>query len=368
MTLERMTQDDSRMVSEAATAALAEHPVSDAEHGSAVRPTSDSRLTAAVDAPVITVTQPPTRPSSPAATPEVVAGSSDAGDPSGDTSTDHDLPAAPATSRARGGPRGLVVAGALTVAGAASWLAAMFTPYVHDSDGTAHTILYASGTAYAIIVLCGLCAAAALLIVPATRDMIGPGFLIGVSAGMVGSVVFAILLPHALRVRGEGSSISSGYYLGWLTTLTILAAALMCLRPLSRLGVGVRRPPRADGWEPWAVAALDIIGAISLVAQVTRAGTLGHDRPYYAPIDVPTLITDAFMLAIIAIVAAASSPRRFGVTVLGGWLVTAASMAAYYLNGPLTVFTTAVVAMAAVGVLFARKAKTTTPSGELPTD
>jgi hypothetical protein len=369
MTLERMTQDDSRMVSEAATAALAERPLPDAGYASVVKPTSDAPPMPAGDGPVVAVTEPPSPPRPATAKRKVDAGSPDVGDPWIDTSTADDLPAAASTSREGGGPRGLAVAAALTAGGAASWLAAMLTPYVHDSNGTAYTIVEAAGTAYAVLVLCGLCAAAVLLIVPATRDMIGPGFLIGVSTGIVSSVVFAILFPHALTVNAEGSSISSAYYLGWLSTLTTLAAALVCVGPLRRQGVGLRRPPRPDGWAArWAVVTLGLISAISLVAQVTREGTLGHDRPYYAPIDLPTLMTDALMLASIATVAATSSPRRFGVAILGGWLVAAASMVAYYLNGRLSVFTATVVAMAAVGVVFARSSKTTTRSGELPTD
>ena len=46
---------------------------------------------------------------------------------------------------------------------------------------------------------------------------------------------------------------------------------------------------------------------------------------------------------------------------LAGWLVSAASMVAFYVHGHLTVFTFSVVAMAAVGVVFARQPKATTP-------
>jgi heme/copper-type cytochrome/quinol oxidase subunit 3 len=105
------------------------------------------------------------------------------------------------------------------------------------------------------------------------------------------------------------------------------------------------------------------VAATALLVEVVQASDLpGVPRTFDASIDLPILLTDALMLTVVAIVAAVSTPRRFGVAVLAGWLVAAVSMVAYYIGGQLTLFTILVAAMAAVGVVFARDAEAAAPS------
>jgi hypothetical protein len=338
VTLERLALDDSRMVSEAAAATLAEVG-------------SDRGTTASLPnvTPAVTAPKPPIRatPSDVSRPPEVSR-----------TRT--------SSQRQRGVTSRLVVGGALTAVGAVLWLAGLFTPYVVDSGGTGSTIL--NGEAgYALIVLVGLCVAAALLLIAATRALIGTGFLIGMATGFPSSVVLAVLLPHYVSVQ-YGASVGSAYYLNLLSVLAILAAATVCAMCLRRGGLRLLWPGRAGGWAPWAVAVLGVVSAIVLVVQVLQASELpGQQRPFDATIDLPVLAIEGLMLALVAILAAASTPRRFGVAVLAGWLVTAASIVAYYLGVQLIGFTISIVAMVAVGVAFAREAKAKTASTESPT-
>jgi hypothetical protein len=361
MTLERLAHDDSRMVSEAAAATLAEQAGSDREttaHATPASPPGDGPDTSA-GAPSGVVTEPvdgpglpTTTPKATAAKPRITAVPSDVAAPPTGSRTTTSSPHQPdVTSR-------LVVAGALTAFGLALWLAGLFPPYIVESSGTRSTILDGE-SGYAVIVLLGLCMAAALLLIEATRASIGAGFLIGLSSGLPSSLVLAALLPHYISVKYD-ASVGSAYYLNMLSALVILAGASVCARCLWREGVRLRWPGRAGSWSTWAVAVLGVVAAIALVVEVVQ-----QQDPDGSVIR-PTVATDGLMLAVIAIVAAASTPRRFGVAVLAGWLVAAVSMVAFYAHGWLTVSTISIVAMAAVGIVFAREAKAMTPSVESP--
>ena len=363
MTLERLALDDSRMVSETAAATLAEHAGSESEttasaaHGSSA---ANGSAGAPADAPNGPLTQPVEGPELPTATPKPRAPRppravtpSDVARPPQDGRTMTSSPGRPGVSSR------LVVAGALTALGVVLWLLGLFTPYIVRSDGTRPT-LPDDEAGFAVIVFVGLCIAAALLLIAATRESIGAGFLIGVSTGFPSSIVFAVLVPYNTTVHPTDSSVGSGYYLTLLSALAVLTGAAVCAWCLPRVGVRLLWPVRSDGWATRAVAALGVVSAIALVVQVVQ------QQRDDASIIRPTVAIDGLMLAIIAMVAAASTPRRFGVAVLAGWLVAAASMVAFYMHGQLTVFTISIVAMAAVGVVFAREAKVAAPSGESP--
>jgi MFS family permease len=371
MTLERLAHDDSRMVSEAAAATLAEQAESHPETTASViraSPGVDGSADTSAGAPTGAVTEPvdglgvaTATPKATAASPPVAAVPTDVAGPPKDSPISAASPGQPSVTWR------LPVAGALTALGGVLLLAGLFPPYVVDSNGTSYTIPDTGGTWYAVILLVGLCIAAALLLVTATRALIGAGFLVGLSTGTVSAPVFAVLLPHTISVKDQGSSVGSAYYLTWLSAIAVLAGTFLCAWCLPRWGVRLLWPGRAGGWATWAVAVLGVVSAIALVVHVWQATELPEwERKFDASIDLPTAAIDGLMLAIIAIVAAASTPRRFGVAVLSGWLVAAASMVAYYMHGRLTVFTISIVAMAAVGVVFAREAKARTPLGESP--
>ncbi len=363
LTLERLALDDSRMVSEAAAATLADQAGSDSETtatATTASPADNGSVGSSTGAPIGAVTEPVDGPDLPTVTPKATAArtpiaaipSDLASPPEGSGTITSSLGQPAVTSR-------LVVAGALTALGVMLWLAGMFTPYIAFSDGTSSTLLD-DEAGFAVILLVGLCIAAALLLIARTRASIGAGFLIGVSTGFPSSILFAVLVPHDATVHPTGSSFESAYYLTLLSALAVLAGASVCVWCLPRADVRLLWPGRAGGWATWAVAALGVVSAIALVVQVVQQ----HRED--ASIIGPTAVVDGLMLAIIAIVAAASTPRRFGIAVLGGWLVAAASMVAFYVDGRLTVFTISIVAMAAVGVVFAREAKAI-PAVELPT-
>jgi hypothetical protein len=375
LTLERLALDDSRMVSEAAAATLAEQaagvPEPEAAGTTHARPADE----AAADAAVVPAPRPPaggmgptsgvgepagatdspTPRASPAKEPTSVGPPGTAATPEGSAATS----APPGRSRAESR---FLLAGALTALGAVLWLAALFEPYI-VSSGTGFTIAYADGNVYPVTVLVGLCIAAALLMVPATRTSIGPGFLIGVSTGQISVFVLSTLLPHWASEQVSDSSLGTAYYLALLTALAVVAGAILCASCLPRAGVRLQWLGRTSGWPAWAVAVLGVVAATALLVEVVQASDLpGVPRTFDASIDLPILLTDALMLTVVAIVAAVSTPRRFGVAVLAGWLVAAVSMVAYYIGGQLTLFTILVAAMAAVGVVFARDAEAAAPS------
>jgi hypothetical protein len=373
LTLERLALDDSRMVSEAAAATLAEQaagvPEPEAAGATHARPADD----AAADAAVVPAPRPPAGGVGPTSGVGEPAGATDSPTPGASPAKEPTSAGPPDTAATPDGSRTIaaragrpdagsrfVVAGALTALGAVLWLAALFPPFVVDSGGTGYTIVDAVGAGYSVIVLAGLGAAAALLFVPAVRASIGAGFVIGVSTGMVSAVVLSALVPH--EVSANNGSLGSAYYLDLVAALAVIAGAIVCASRVRQGGARLQRLGRTSGWPAWTVAVLGVVGAASLVVQVVQASDLpGEVRQYDSAIDLPTLLTDAVMLAVVGYVAAASTPRRFGVAVLAGWLVAAASMAAYYLGGQLTLFTILLAAMAAVGVVFARDAKTTAP-------
>lgn len=365
LTLERLTLDDSRMVSEAAAATLAEQataaPETEAAGASHARPADDGSVVAAPDTTAGPKSGPARTPDRPAATPRVTTAKAPTvvGPPDTAATPDGSRTIAAGADRPDAGSR-FVVAGALTALGAVLWLAALFPPFVVDSGGTGYTIVDAAGAGYSVIMLAGLGAAAALLFVPAVRASIGAGFVIGVSTGMVSAVVLSALVPH--EVSANNGSLGSAYYLDLVAALAVIAGAIVCASRVRQAGVRLQRLGRTSGWPAWTVAVLGVVAAASLLVQVVQASDLPGDlRQYDSAVDLPTLLTDAVMLAVVGYVAAASTPRRFGVAVLAGWLVAAASMAAYYLGGQLTLFTILLAAMAAVGVVFARDAKTTAP-------
>jgi len=150
--------------------------------------------------------------------------------------------------------------------------------------------------------------AAACLLAPGTRRLIGPGILLGNVAVSAGGL--ALQISTLLTEQGVGG----GFWIALFSGLCEVSAACVA-------GVAVARTPeiRLPHWPARTVLAwvIILIGAAAAVAILSYAQVLsqagaGHFR---------TLLTwTAVMAILVPLIATAAVPARFATAVLGGWL------------------------------------------------
>lgn len=412
LALERLTNDDSRTVAAAATAALGRHTQSPA----AVSAPPDDLAAAPAPADGVVAAPPedllPEIPSTLPAT-EVPASTAPAEASPADTETEapvlpeesaladveaevpvtaaraasadteSEAPAPPATvdresetlrtadlisagSRSRA-PAALAdisrpAAGVLAITAAILAFAGLSVIYQTVSGGTSSYRLadYSWTTWYVILgavidLVAGVC-----LVIPRTKRLIGPGILLGNVA--VSSGGLALQVVSVLAHSGYGS----GFWLEFASSLAEVAAA--CL-----VGIAVAQTDeiRLSRWPgparlTWIIVLIGAAAAMALVFHAHNLSAAAMDDQYLT-----ISIWTAVMALIVPVYATAVAPRLFAVALLGGWLAADVAFLLYYFlfltyerdqgyavisTVPLIVFGVALVALVPAAALFARGA------------
>lgn len=247
----------------------------------------------------------------------------------------------------------LAVAGQLAIGGAALLLVGLplVISALSSSGGSASQSAELAYSLYVVIVSVFALAAGTCLLRPATRWLIGPGLLLGTSAGAVWGVL-TLLIARRYTPSGTGF----GLELAGLLVL-VLAAGLAAAVLTQTREVRLALPPRHD-WPAWLVVLLGALGALALVAEATSVWhTVSGDRSYVWPTVWATIAA-----LVVPACAAAAVPRRFGAALLAGWLGGGAAIIGPGLwldrelgvNSYFLFFGVALAALLAGTVLFAR--------------
>jgi hypothetical protein len=199
----------------------------------------------------------------------------------------------------------LLVAGQLAIAAAALGVIGLFPPY---QDGNPLTVT-APGVQWYVLLVDAIAAGAGVcLLRPATQRLIGPGLLLGLVAASIGG--FLGLLADPLMQDGY----QSAWGIGLVANLVLVAAACLAGLTLTRAGEVhlVRRLP--EGPLPWLMALLGVAAAVMLVLFTKQVGEAGWG--WY----VAQFIWAAAMALVVPAWAAAVVPRRFGASLVVGWV------------------------------------------------
>jgi hypothetical protein len=209
-----------------------------------------------------------------------------------------------------GHDRRLLVAGGLAIVGGVLLVAGLGPLYVGDFRvGSEPALVW-----YALVMAALALGAGVCTLLPRTRRLIGPGFLLGtVAASTIGLVS---IVRDSLYINGD----SVGYGFGFELIAHVSLAVAACLAGLALAQAGevrvVPRPPQ--GALPRLVTFLGAASAVALLSQFLEQG---FDFAYGS---VP-LGWETAMAFVVPASAAVAVPRRFGVALLAGWIGGSAS-------------------------------------------
>jgi hypothetical protein len=386
LALEQLTHDDSRTVGAAATTVLAGQPeavpfrevdggqvtaadtAAVGEHGKAAGSTRADGPAIGYQPAQVEPTPPPTAPAS--------AGMAATGIPPADTpateqrtepstagpaATDTPMPE-PSPSRDRAednavlrerSSRMLVMAGQLAIVGAALLLLGLplVISALSASGGSSASSAKLGYSLYVAIVSVFAAAAAACLLRPATRWLVGPGLLLGTSAGALWGLLLLLIARHFAPP-------GAGWWFEVAGLLVLMLAACLAAVMLARTREVRLILPQPRDWPAWLVVLLGAVGALALVLEDTSFWhTASGNRSYVWPYVWATIAA----LAVPAC-AAAAMPRRFGAALLVGWLGGGAAIIGpgrwldheLGVHGYLLFFGVTLLALLAATVLFAR--------------
>jgi hypothetical protein len=398
LALEQLTHDDSRTVAAAATAVLTgqqesaplhqadggQVTVADtaagAEHGKVTSPGRADGPASGHKPAQVEPTQPPTAraPAGAAATGIPAAETSTAerrtepptlgpattGTPTGKPIPSHDRAGRNAVPQ-EGSSRMIVIAGLLAIAGVALLVVGLLLVLLAlsasgGSNSRSEEVAY---SLYVVIVSGFALAAAAFMLRPATRWLVGPGLLLGTSAGALFGLLFLLIARQYAPSR-------AALWLEFTGLLVLVLAACLAAVMLARnREVRLILPQRRD-WLAWLVALLGAVGAFALVMYGLNVWhSASADRSYAWP-----SVWAAGAALVVPLCAAAAVPRRFGAALLAGWLGGAAAIIdlSYGLdnaliqgagNGQLVFFGVTLLALLAVTILLARGAPRSNSGG-----
>ena len=214
----------------------------------------------------------------------------------------------------------------------------------------------------AIIAAAVTLTAGACMLIPRARPLIGPGLLVGTVPASVWALIS--LATDGLAYNG----LAGGFWLQVVANLIlVLSACLAAFALTSAAEVSLTRRP-APGMLPWVVALLGITGALALAFL---------DHNLWAAAAVPlreSELTPSIWATVMAVLVPACAmavlPRRFGISLLAGWIGGAFSIFLYeslLLNyarnqgvsissAPNVAFGIALLALTVVAAFFARSA------------
>jgi tetratricopeptide (TPR) repeat protein len=243
--------------------------------------------------------------------------------------------------------RRLRLGAGLAILGAVMIIAGSFLPFIWDSPITEY---YMTGWyAYALVVAALVAGASVHALTVGAWSLTSTGILLGTAAASAWGVAVPV---SQLKYEGFGV----GFLFVLAGDLALVLAAVISVRALRRR-MEVRLAPRAlHGALAWLVALFGVGGAVALLffgAEIVRDYD-GVD--YWLP---PAVLT--IMALVVPVSAAIAIPRRFGVAMLAGWIVAAASVFVVYgvlaywdIAGSLFAFGVTLLGLAVVAVPFAR--------------
>jgi hypothetical protein len=334
LALERLTNDDSRMVSAAAAAALGTEappqPVPPQPVPPQPVPPGPAPLQPAPPQPVppqpVPAEPAPPRPEPAAAPREPVRVDPTPPPAAADAATTRPPAAAPAApepprpaprqaaaapsaeSRAQDDRR-LLVAGLLAIAAAALLLLGLIPAY---QFGKTLRVEQPWSPWYTVAVAVAAVAAGGCTLLPRTRRIIGPGLLLGIAASSTWGLLFTA------GIDAQKGGLGSGLWLQVAGHLSLVLAALIAGLALARAAEVrlVRLLP--DGWLPWLVVLLGVAGALALLTYSETIfrffGTKGGPR------EVAPSVWAVLLGTAVPACAALLAPRRSGAAVLVGWI------------------------------------------------
>ncbi|MGW2719809.1 caspase family protein [Streptomyces sp. NPDC001492] len=317
--LQRLADDDSRNVSAAAAAKL------QAIHPGAPEPSR----TAPEPVPKLAFTSPAEPTSEVQATPPSVAtGTAPSKGEKRSAQPDEELTAAPLEPGEHVAGRTATVLAA-SVSGLFLILSAalLITGIIQEghSDGYfTHGDPPWSRDWYVITMAAVALAAAICMLLPRTRFLIGPGVVLGTAAASVWGLVYFYLAKDEYSRLPMGFIRNSAYQLEYAGHVTLMVGACLAGLVLRR-----SRAVRIELWRPtspltWSVATL--AGA----SAVAGALLLHHEGSKLNGYTIGLCYTAAAALAVgLPVCAAALAPRRFGLSLLFGWVGGAFAIALY---------------------------------------
>jgi len=250
------------------------------------------------------------------------------------------------------------LAGVLAISAALlGW--ASLSPLYRTSSGSAFALASFLPTKWYVILAAVVdLVAGACLLLPRTKQLVGPGLLLGnvaVSAGGLVSLLVALLGPD---------SYGSGFWLAFASSLAEVAAAGLALMAVVRT-----EEIRWSRW-PMRAAFVWVIVLVAAAAAVAVAFHIHNIASLVSHQDLTTAIWTAVMALAVPVCALAVQPVRFAIALLGGWLAADVVFLVYHFlylgvlhgNGvpvssvPLIVFTLAVVVLATAAALSGREA------------
>jgi hypothetical protein len=379
LALERLTEDDSRMVIAAAMATLggAEAPARPETLTAEppIEPPKQPQKTPAKQpakqpAPVVEVAAPLPEPEpEPEPEPAQVAATAVTPAPAAPTPTaptraaspgaagtaDVAVAPRPATAKRRAprtpGDAGYLIAGGLAIIGAVLAFLAMFPDYV---GGARLTSVPANVLSVVLESSVGF-AGGVFVLVPATRRLIGPGFLLGAAATAPTAPIYDVILLK----NGNYGIPGPGIFLDLTGGLVMIAAAVVAAVTLvRRRRVRLTRP----GLDPLPYLAMliGVASAVTLLVQVRGDQVIaGRNQTFVSGEDLPPLIWTAIVALLIPVVAAIVTPRRFSVALLAGWIGCGTNVVAFTVGFRSSLFGYTLIALLVVTVLFGVLNRTT---------
>ena len=309
LALERLTNDDSRMVSAAAAAALGTEapPQPVPPQPAPAEPAPPRPEPAATPREPVRVDPTPPPAAADAATTRPPAAAPAA--PKPPRPAPRQAAAAPTAESRAQDDRWLLVAGLLAIAGAALPLLGLIPAY---QFGKTLRVEQPWSPWYTVAVAVAAVAAGGCTLLPRTRRIIGPGLLLGIAASSTWGLLFTA------GIDAQKGGLGSGLWLQVAGHLSLVLAACFAGLALAR-AAEVRLVPRLpDGWLPWLVVLIGVAGALALLTYSETIfrffGKEGGSR------EVAPSVWAVLLGTAVPACAAVLAPRRFGAAVLVGWI------------------------------------------------
>lgn len=250
------------------------------------------------------------------------------------------------------------VAGAGAIASALLSVTAVFTDYEEDTPVLDIPELFWSTLIGATVAA----VAGAMMFLPRTRRLIGPGFLIGAAA----AASYGLVIGAGYWLYKDRYGFDAGFSLLMLAQLLMVAAACLAILGVA-LDKDVSFAPTPHGRLPWLIALLGIATALVLVF---RAANYGAIRGGW--LAAPSVCIALVALAILGC-ASIATPRRLGTAMLAGWIAGGVSLTTHYAmvdqdiysdgydldSGPTVLFALILLGLLVATTFFARAAPTT---------
>ena len=211
----------------------------------------------------------------------------------------------------------LLIAARLAIAGAVLAVLGSFPTYNSPYDADGESLWDVNATRwYVVIGVAVVLTAGVCMFIPRTRRLIGPGLLLGVAAFPIWALV---------NVVGDSrKGPKGGLWLELAASLILVLAACLAGLALARAAEARLMRQPAQGAFPRAVALLGLAGALALVFHDQN---LSSARQH-------SLVAPSIWATVIALVvpacASVAVPRRFGVSILIGWIGFGAAYFVYY--------------------------------------